>query len=70
MAKRKLKVDPEQARAIGTRIAQYRVARGWSQAELAARVDVEPTTISRVETATRPAATPLLMRLAASLPHD
>jgi transcriptional regulator with XRE-family HTH domain len=65
MPKRKIAVDPAATRAIGSRIARLRNARGWSQPILAAKADVETTTISRIETGARAASTPMLLRLAA-----
>lgn len=39
---------------IGQRIAQLRKARGWTQAELAARAGVHPNYITLLETGRRP----------------
>lgn len=48
-------------------IKSARDARGWSQADLARRVDVQPNTIARIERGEQLPKVPLAIRLAAEL---
>src|SRR5262249_18515731 len=50
-----------------TSIAQHRIARGWSQAELASRCDVSRTEISGIETGRLVPSVTVGLRLAAAL---
>jgi transcriptional regulator with XRE-family HTH domain len=52
---------------LGQRIARQRKAAGLTQAELAEKVNVQPETISRVETGIRAASLELLGHLAEAL---
>lgn len=52
---------------LGQKIARQRRAAGLTQAELAERVNVQPETISRVETGIRAASLQLLAHLAVAL---
>lgn len=62
----------EQARAWGQRIREARRARGWTQAELAERVDMTSNTVSRAEQGVYevPAATRRRIAEALDLPMD
>jgi transcriptional regulator with XRE-family HTH domain len=52
---------------LGQRIARQRRAMGLTQAQLADKVDVEPETISRIETGARSASLALLVLVARAL---
>ena len=52
---------------VGRRIVQARKDRGWSQEQLAESLEVEPTTLSRLETGHRAVSVSTLGRMAAAL---
>ena len=53
--------------AVGARVARCRRHRGMTQASLAERLGIEPTTLSRLETGKRPFSLPLIVRIALCL---
>ena len=54
-------------REVGQRVAQARRDRGWSQEQLAEAIDIQPTTLSRLETADRAISLSTLGRIAEAL---
>ena len=54
-------------RAIGSRIAQLRHERGWSQLELASRADLHRPYVTGIETGARNATVDTLVRIANAL---
>ena len=67
MPKRHIPMDGETLGAIGRRIRAARVRARRTQAELAACADLEPATLSRLETGKRPVSTAILTRIAREL---
>ena len=67
MAKRKIPVDMKAMKAIAGRIQSLRKQRGLTQAALAAAIEIEPASMSRLETAKRPVSGPLLHTIAGHL---
>ena len=47
------KRDEKLLRRVGQRVARARRAHGWSQEQLASKIDVEPVTLSRLENGKR-----------------
>lgn len=52
---------------IGNNVRRYRMARGMTQEELAARIEVEPSTITRIEGGTRMMSILMLYSIAEAL---
>ena len=52
---------------VGERVAAARTLRGWSQSELARRVEVAPQTINQIESGRRVPSHALLVRLTEAL---
>lgn len=59
--------DKPLAQLLGTRIAELRKSRQWTQAQLAERLQVEPETISRFERGTSTPSLHTLENLASAL---
>ena len=53
--------------AIGNRIKEFRKAKGWTQAELAERSNVEPSNISHIERAATKLSLPTMINIANAL---
>lgn len=53
--------------AIGNRIKEVRTARGWTQAKLAEKSDVEPSNISHIERAATKLSLPTMINIANAL---
>lgn len=62
--------DQTIAAEFGERLAAERRERGLTQEQLAERAGLHPVTISTLETATRAASVPTLVRVAAALGCD
>jgi len=54
-------------REVGQRVAHARRDRGWSQEQLAEAIDIQPTTLSRLETGDRAISLSTLNRMAEAI---
>ena len=61
------KRDEKLLRQVGQRVARARREHGWSQEQLAARVEVEPVTLSRLENGKRALSLSTLAEIASAL---
>ena len=59
--------DQELLREVGQRVSRARRDRGWSQEQLAEAIDIQPTTLSRLETGDRAISLSTLGRVAEAL---
>jgi len=59
--------DQQLLREVGQRVSRARRDRGWSQEQLAEAIDIQPTTLSRLETGDRAVSLSTLGRMAEAL---
>lgn len=59
--------DQELLRAVGARLATIRRDQGWSQEQLAEAIDIQPVSLSRLETGDRALSLTVLARAAGAL---
>ena len=59
--------DQQLLREVGQRVAQARRDRGWSQEQLSEAIDIQPTTLSRLETGDRAMSLSTLSRMAEAI---